>query len=127
MWFYGLVGSNQGAHPWIDEGLASWAEARYEGSIESFRSRAIPSAGRGRAGEPMTYWEQHQSAYYRSVYVQSAVALSDLGDAALVDCALAHYVASNAHQIAGPRDVFRSLQAAFPDPAAALEPYGLRV
>ena len=27
MWFYGLVGNNQARDPWLDEGLATWAEA----------------------------------------------------------------------------------------------------
>ena len=25
-WFYGLVGNDQGRDPWLDEGLATWAE-----------------------------------------------------------------------------------------------------
>ncbi len=28
-WFYGLSGSNEREHPWLDEGLNSYAEARY--------------------------------------------------------------------------------------------------
>ena len=27
-WFYSLVGNDQARDPWIDEGLATWAEAR---------------------------------------------------------------------------------------------------
>ncbi|MDQ1403034.1 MAG: hypothetical protein QOG03_1350, partial [Actinomycetota bacterium] len=56
-WFYALVGNNQGRDPFLDEGLATYAEGRYEGSIASFLARAIPAEGRGRAGAPMSYWE----------------------------------------------------------------------
>jgi hypothetical protein len=126
MWFYGLVGNNQGRDPWLDEGLASWAEARFEGTLDDFASRDIPTVGRGRAGEPMTYWEGHHDAYYRSVYVQSAVALSRLGQPELVDCALRDYVARNASRIARPRDLFASLTPVFPNAEAAMAPFGLR-
>ncbi len=113
MWFYGLVGNNQAQHPWLDEGLATYAEARYLGTLGSMRARSIPTDGRGRAAEPMTYWESRSSSYYRSVYVQSAAALSRLGDPALVDCALARYVARNAFGIARPDDLAAALDEVF--------------
>jgi hypothetical protein len=125
MWFYGLVGNNQGRDPWLDEGIASYAEARVLGTLGDFRSRSIPSAGRGRAGEPMSYWESRQSSYYRSVYVQGAVAVADLGPVDLVDCALRHYVARNAFRVAQPADLLAAVQVVFPDAAARLAPYGL--
>jgi hypothetical protein len=125
MWFYGLVGNNQGRDPWLDEGLASWAEAQFEGSLSTFRSRTIPAEGQGHAGEPMTYWEPRQSAYYRSVYVQSAVALGALGAPDMVDCALRHYVARSAGTIARPEDLFEAIEVVFPDAAATMAPYGL--
>lgn len=126
MWFYGLVGSNQGRDPWMDEGLASFAEARFENTLASFRSRSIPAAGRGRVGEPMTFWESRQSAYYRSVYVQGAQALAALGDAELVDCALRLYVARNAYRVARPADLVDAARAVFPDAAETLARYGVR-
>ena len=124
MWFYGLVGNDQGRDPWLDEGLATYAEGRIEGTLADMTARAMPADGQGRAGEPMTYWEDRASSYYRSVYVQPAAALAQL-DAELVDCALAHFVASNAHTIARPDDLWRSLDATFADWRPALAPAGL--
>ena len=124
MWFYGLVGNNQALHPWLDEGLATYVEGRLLGTLASMGSRDIPAVGVGRAGEPMTYWESHPSAYYRSVYVQPAAALGRL-DPGLVDCALARYVADNAHTIAEPEDFERAFDAVFRDWRSALAPAGL--
>ncbi len=124
-WFYGLVGNHQGRDPWMDEGLATYVEGRLEGTLGTMEAKAIPESGRGRAGEPMTYWEGNQDAYYRSVYVQTAAALAALGPDEQVDCALAHYVARNAHRIATPRDLRDSLAPFFPDVEAQLAPYGI--
>ena len=55
------------------------AEARFEGTLAAMRATSIPAAGRGRTAEPMAYWESRQSIYYRSVYVQGAVALGEAG------------------------------------------------
>ena len=124
MWFYGLVGNNQALHPWLDEGLATYAEGRLLGTLPSMRSRSIPSAGVGRADAPMTYWEGQSSSYYRSVYVQTAAALSRL-PVELVDCALARYVAENAHRIAVPADLERAFDAVFRDWRSVVESAGL--
>lgn len=124
-WFYSLVGNDQGRDPWLDEALATWAEAGFEGTLGSFRSRSIPSDARGRAGEPMTYWDGHTSSYYRGVYVQGTQALAANGSAALVDCALRHYVTANAYRIARPADLFAALRVVFPDADRAMAPYGL--
>jgi len=124
-WFYSLVGNNQGRDPWLDEGLASWGEARAEHTESTFRARAIPAGGAGHGGEPMTYWASRQSIYYASVYAQPVKALLTLGDPNLVDCALRLYASRNAHHIARPADLFGALTAVFPDAVARLAPYGL--
>ena len=126
MWFYGLVANDQGRDPWLDEGLATWAEARTEGTLASVRAMSVPAAGRGRLGEPMTFWESRQGAYYRSVYVQGAQALAALGDADLVDCALRIYVARNAYRVARPVDFVEAARTVFPDADAVLARYGVR-
>ncbi|MDQ3757594.1 MAG: hypothetical protein M3394_07080, partial [Actinomycetota bacterium] len=125
-WFYALVQNNQGRDPWLDEGLATWAEARIENTLRSFTTRTIPAAGRNRVGEPMTFWESRQSAYYRSVYVQGAQVLAALGSPDLVDCALHHYVARNAYRVARPADLLAALNAVFPDASATLARFGAR-
>lgn len=126
MWFYGLVENNQGRDPWLDEGLATYAEARVEGSLASMRATSIPAGGQGRTGEPMSFWESRQSIYYRSVYVQGAQAIAALGDADLVDCALRVYVARNAYRVARPVDLVAAAAAVFPDAAATMARFGIR-
>ena len=124
-WFYGLVADDQGRDPWLDEGLASWAEARAEHVESYFRNRTIPAGGAGHAGEPMTYFASRQSIYYWTVYAQTVKALLTLGDPNLVDCALRLYVSQHAYRVARPADLFAALSAVFPNAAAKLAPYGL--
>ena len=69
-WFYALAGNDQFRDPWLDEGLANYAEARVEGQLAYHRSRTIPAYGRGHLGESMAYWGRADgSTYYLSVYV----------------------------------------------------------
>jgi hypothetical protein len=124
MWFYGLVGNNQARDPWIDEGLASWAEARALDNLPSFVARAIPPDAGGRMTAPMTFWEG-RSSYYLGAYVQGAQALAALGEPDRVDCALRIFVARNAHRIATVDDLVRSLEEVFPDARARLAPFGV--
>ena len=127
MWFFALVGSNQGRDPWLDEGLASWAEFRFENTLASEMRKSIPEGGRNRVGEPMTYWESRQSMYYRSTYVQGAQAIGALGTPDQVDCALRHYVARSAYQVADQRDLADAMRAVFPDANAVLQRYGAKL
>src|SRR5206468_12709020 len=125
-WFYGLVGNDQGRDPWLDEGLASWAEARHESTLAGFVGRAVPPAGRGHLGEPMTYWTPRQAIYYAGVYVQGVPALAALGPPDRVDCALRVYAARNAYRIARPADLVAAATAVFPDAASTLARFGVR-
>lgn len=125
LWFFGLVGNNQGRDPWLDEGLATWAEARLEGNLDELVDRAVPVAAQGRLGEPMTYWERHEDAYFRGVYIQGAQALAAMGDPDLVDCALRLYVAANAFAIARAADLTAALGRVFPDAEETLAVYGV--
>jgi len=124
-WFYALVADDQGRDPWLDEGLASWAEARAEGVESYFRTRPISAGGAGHAGEPMTYFADRQSIYYSTVYAQPVKALLTLGSPDLVDCALRLYASEQAYRVARPADLFRALTAVLPDAVARLAPYGL--
>ena len=126
MWFYALVGNDQARDPWLDEGLATWAEAGYEGTLASFVARPIPADAKGRSGQPVSYWDGHASSYYRGVYVQPAQALAALGPAARVDCVLAAYVADFAWRIARPVDLIGVLAGTFPEAAAVLAAVGIR-
>ena len=74
----------------------------------------------------MTYWEGHQSSYYRGVYVQGAQALAALGPLDQVDCALRHLVTRNAHRIATKRTALDALTAVFPNAREVFGRYGVR-
>jgi aminopeptidase N len=125
-WFYALVGNDQGRDPWIDEGLASYVEFVEVGSLARNSTVTMPADAAGRAGDPMTYWDDHQSSYYRGVYVQAAVAVASLGSVDQVDCALRQFVAHDAFRVATPADFFAAVAPMFPDAAARLAPYGVR-
>jgi len=125
-WFYGLVGNDQGRDPWLDEGLASWADARFEGRLERYKARLIPPLVKNKVGEPMTFWADKPQLYNDGVYTQGAQALAALGDPDLVDCALRVFVAVNAHRIARQADLVRAASAVFPDAAATLSAYGVK-
>jgi hypothetical protein len=125
-WFYGLVGNDQGRDPWLDEGLASWAEARLDGSLASFLRREVPPVARGRLGEPMSWWDRHLDAYYRGVYVQTVQALAAAAPPDTVDCALARYVADQAHGIARSADLVAALEEVAPGAGAAMARFGVR-
>ena len=122
-WFYGLIGNNQARDPWLDEGLATWAEARDLGNLPSFVARPIPADARGHTGSPMTFWNG-RSSYYRGVYVQATQALAALGNPDGVDCALRIYVARHAYGITRPDDLVRALETVFPNARAVLARYG---
>jgi hypothetical protein len=124
-WFYALVGNNQARDPWLDEAPTTWAEARYEGTVDDYKARPLPAGVRGRTTEPMTFWDQRDD-FYLGAYVQGAQALAALGDPPLVDCALALYAARNAHRIARPADLVAAASAVFPEAEAVLGRYGIR-
>ncbi|MDQ3643566.1 MAG: hypothetical protein M3450_19385, partial [Actinomycetota bacterium] len=125
-WFYGLVGNDQGRDPWLDEGLASWAEARFENRLERFKARVIPPLAKNKVGEPMTFWADKHQSYSDGVYIQGAQALAALGEPELVDCALRVFVAVNAHRIARQSDLVAAAGAVFPNAAATLTAYGVK-
>ncbi|HVE73596.1 MAG TPA: hypothetical protein VNA30_00680 [Mycobacteriales bacterium] len=124
-WWYGLVGNNQGRDPWLDEAFGTWAEALDRGTGASYIATTIPADGRNRVGAPMTYWEG-RSSYYRSVYIQGAVALlkarSRVGAAAF-DSAMTCHVRRNAHRITTPADIAASLRH-LPAAVTILQSYG---
>jgi len=123
MWFYSLVGNNQGAAPWLDEGLTSYAEFTFEGTEPG--AYIIDPVGAGEATQPMTFWETRSSAYYSAVYAQTGFALQRIGDQDDVDCALARFVADNAHGIARPEDFVDAFAPTFPNIVAQMEDLGV--
>lgn len=46
-WFYGFLGNNERAHPWLDEGLNSYYEIRTMKAVEENPANIIESNGKG--------------------------------------------------------------------------------
>jgi hypothetical protein len=127
MWFYSLVGNDQARDPWLDEGLATYAEARVDGITERYQRFAVPERARGRLGEPMTFWDaQPSSLYFSGVYAQGAKALLALGGPKVADCVLRVYAARKAYGIARPADMVQAASAVVPDAARILASFGVR-
>jgi hypothetical protein len=125
-WFYSLVGNNQAHDPWLDEGLATWAEAAVNGA-PPFPDAAIPPEVTNRIGEPMSFWDQFDPRrYFLGAYLQTYRALLSLGPRSQVDCALRRYVLDNAYGVAQPRDLLEALLTVFPDAEQKLEAFGAR-
>jgi peptidase M1-like protein len=130
-WFYGVAGNDQFRDPWLDEGLATYGEARLTGRLASQRARPIPAAGRGHVGESMAYWRSHPGAYFRSVYVgglQVLGALADrLGGYDVLDCGLRRYHRDRAYTVSRPGDLFDAIQRQTGlDPRPVVAPFGVR-
>jgi hypothetical protein len=127
MWFYSLVGNDQARDPWLDEGLATYAEARVDNLTRRYRDLTVPRQVRGRLGEPMTFWDaQSPSLYFPGVYAQGAKALLALGGPATADCVLRVYVAREAYRIARPADLVAAATTVVPDAARILAGFGVR-
>jgi peptidase M1-like protein len=110
MWFYGLVGNDQGRDPWLDESFATFAQlVTAGGSSPAYAD--IPAAERRDVGQPMTFWTRFRDpslTYYDTVYNVGAAALvqarHEVGADAF-DAALRGYLHRKAYSIATPQDV----------------------
>jgi hypothetical protein len=126
MWFYGLVGNNQGTDPWLDESWATYAETRVAGPLPF--EVPIPEVARGHVGESMVWYSRPHTvdAYGPGVYAQGGQMLQEAMDAvddATADALLLRYINANAHTIATPRDVAEAFGPA-PEALAVLREYG---
>jgi hypothetical protein len=125
MWFYGLVGNDQGRDPWLDEGITTWAEARQQRTLADYTAQDIPRIAEGHLGEAMSFWTLRPLYYQDGVYTQGAQALAALGPPEMVDCALRVYVAQNAYRIATPADLVAAASSVFPDAHETLARFGI--
>jgi hypothetical protein len=129
-WFYGVAGNDQYAHPFLDEALATYAEARVVGRMAAQRARSVPTAGRTRLGESMAYWDRQGRIYFLSVYIGGLQALAAYGDAIggydALDCALRRYHRDRAYTLSRPAEFFDALALQTGvDPRPVLARFGL--
>jgi len=123
-WFYSLVGNDQARDPWLDETLATWAQVRL-GAPEPPLHSSLPPAAARHVGAPMSYWNHHGDWYFYGVYGAGVRALSSLGDAGAVECALRNYVARRAYSIAQPGDLLDELDRVIPGAERRLRAWGI--
>jgi hypothetical protein len=127
MWFYGLVGNDQGKHPWLDESFATAAQLAADGQDRAHASVAdteLPPVG-----SPMTVWTEYanpSSVYYETVYTLGGAALDEARDRVgheAFDAALRQYLQDNAWSVATPEDV-RAAFSHLPEVLAVLREVG---
>lgn len=125
-WIFGLVGSNQAQHPWMDESLVSMVQAVVDSpGLSPSPTHDYPDAARMRMGLEMKDFEQFDRpgrAYLDAVYVAGSDILIEARDEAghaEFDAALRLYLEDNAHRIATPEDLAESF-AGVPEVVEAL-------
>ncbi len=80
-WFYGVVGNDQFAEPWLDEAFAQYASRLYrrEDTTTCWEDQGAWPSDTAALTRTMGYYgDGHRSEYVRVVYVRGACALSDL-------------------------------------------------
>ena len=127
MWFYGLVGNNQGTSPWLDEALATYTQQLVDGELPTAPPE-VPPVVENRVGQPMTWYARPatRASYGAGVYGQGAAMLAQAREAIgaqAFDELLRTYVAVNAHAVATPAD-FAAAFAGEPDALAVFRRYG---
>ncbi|WP_327302371.1 M1 family metallopeptidase [Streptomyces sp. NBC_01298] len=80
-WFYGIVGNDQFADPWLDESFAQYANQSYYGmdTTTCWEDRGAWPSDTAALTRPMSYYaDGHRSEYVRVVYHRGSCALHDL-------------------------------------------------
>ncbi|MFK4110878.1 M1 family metallopeptidase [Streptomyces sp. NPDC002176] len=77
-WWYGIVGNDEYASPWLDESFAQYANARFYGwdTRDCWSDVYWPDDSAALTGS-MAYWSQHPGQYHL-VYTAGPCALADL-------------------------------------------------
>ncbi|HEX7845449.1 MAG TPA: M1 family metallopeptidase [Chitinophagaceae bacterium] len=90
-WYQGMLGTNESLYPWMDEGFATFAEARVLASLNLFEDNSRPHADtytsyyrlvKSGKEEPQTTHADHYNtnyAYKIASYVKGAIFLEQLG------------------------------------------------
>ncbi len=77
-WWYGVVGVDEYAAPWLNEGFASYTQAREFGEARSLCQQVSWPEPRDRLGLGMDYWSGRPDELGAVVYAQGACLLQDL-------------------------------------------------
>ncbi len=115
MWFYGLVGNNQGRDPWLDEAFATYAQELVEPTDLSGDTEEWLGAP-ATMGKPLSAFATNRrpsDAYVASVYRGGGRTLIQArqadDDPDRFDAAIEAYLREQAHHVATPADLARHL------------------
>ncbi|HEY8790905.1 MAG TPA: M1 family aminopeptidase [Actinopolymorphaceae bacterium] len=127
-WFYALVGNDQAASPWLDEGFASYATAVALGDEKDYTSFTVPARVKNKVGESMSWYSAlgNPDLYTAGVYQQGAKMLLEAraaaGDAKFTALTKA-YIKADANKIATPAAV-KKAYASSPAAIKVMQRYG---
>ncbi|MFL6127735.1 MAG: M1 family metallopeptidase [Mycobacteriales bacterium] len=114
-WWYGIVGDDEYADPWLDESFADYATDLARGIDGTGCWHPTWQSGAEKISNPMSYWDAHPSRYGTVVYTYGRCALHDLrrtiGTTAMTNL-LRSYGASHWYGVSTPADFKAAAQAA---------------
>ncbi len=127
-WFYGLVGNDQGANPWLDESFATYATAVTLGQGRRYAAFGVPATVRNRVGQSMSWYNalRDPQDYTAGVYYQGAkmlLAARTATGAAKFRALTRDYITANANKIATPASVATAYRTS-PQAIALFRQYG---
>jgi hypothetical protein len=76
-WWYGIVGDDESAAPWLDEAFATWTSYMPRGGWRDCSHPVWPNAS-DRITNDMGYWARHPGAYGTVVYDDGGCLLANL-------------------------------------------------
>jgi Peptidase family M1 domain len=114
-WWYGIVGDDEYANPWLDESFADYSTDLAQGLDGTGCWHPTWQSSAERISNPMSYWDAHPSRYSTVVYGYGKCMLHDLrraiGSAAMTGL-LRSYAAAHWYGVSTPAEFKAAAQAA---------------